>query len=505
MVNHRTCGLLMPVSSLPSDEGIGTLGRGTYKFLDYMAQSSQRIWQVLPLTPTNYGDSPYQSCSAGALNYYFIDLRLLRQQNLLTEEEIASADLGDDPRRVDYGKQFRNKIALLKLAYSRFNREAPSFRAFVEKGDYADFSLFMALKEKFGHAAWTDWDEPYRTYREDVAQRFLHEHESEVEFWQFTQFVCLQQWENVRAYAHARGISVMGDIPLYIAYDSVEMWKYGDEIFRVDKRRVPAAVAGCPPDAFSEAGQLWGNPVYDWERMRGDGYKWWNERIEANFRLFDILRIDHFRGFDRYYAVPYGAPDARVGTWEDGPKEALFAGKLAKKIVAEDLGVIDDGVRRLMRNVGYPGMKILEFAFDGDPRNEHKPSNCTENYVVYTGTHDNMPLRQYIEDLPGKDFCRFLVDLKAECNALGVRARLGDACDLTRTVIRLAYMSRADTVIIPMWDVLALGGDSRINLPATVSPKNWSWRFLRTDFNESAKKFLKTLALRSNRVYNMNK
>ncbi len=504
MTAERTCGLLVPVSSLPSEEGIGTLGRGAFAFLDFLAESAQHIWQVLPLNPTNYGDSPYQSCCANALNYYFIDLRLLREEGLLTEEELR-CDFGSNPLRVDYGKLFRNKIAVLKRAFSRFDVENPAFRAFVEEGEYADFALFMALKENFGHAAWTEWEEPYRTYHEEVASAFAREHASEIAFWQFTQFEFLRQWDAVLSYAHARGISVMGDIPLYIAYDSVEMWKYGSEIFRVDERRIPEAVAGCPPDAFSEDGQLWGNPVYNWAHMKEDGYRWWNRRIAANLRLFDILRIDHFRGFDRYYAVPYGAKNARLGSWEDGPKEALFADKLNLRIVAEDLGVIDDGVRRLMKNVGYPGMKIMEFAFDGNPENEHKPTNCTENFVVYTGTHDNMPLRQYIEDLSEKELAAFREDLAKECRALGVRKNCKDAPAMTRTVIRLAYACRANTVIIPLWDVLALGGDSRINLPSTVSPKNWSRRFLPTDFGKNAKKLLKTLAIRSNRVYNMNK
>ena len=504
MQEGRTCGLLMPISSLPSAEGIGTLGKEAYRFLDFMKESGQSVWQVLPLNPTNYGDSPYQSCSSNALNYYFIDLERLAEEKLLFKYEIKAADLGNHPRRVDYGKQFTNKIALLKKAFGRFKRTA-EFESFVKSGEYADFALFMALKEKFGHRAWTEWDEPYKTYDPAVAEAFGREAEEVILFWQFTQYEFLRQWRSLQDYAHALGIQIMGDIPLYLAYDSVEMWKYGDSIFRVDKNRTPAAVAGCPPDAFSEDGQLWGNPVYDWEGMKKDGFSWWNARIEKNLELFDILRIDHFRGFDRYYSIPYGAPNARIGEWVDGPKEALFADKLDLRIVAEDLGVIDDGVRRLMKFVGYPGMKIMEFAFDGSPRNEHKPSNCTENFVAYTGTHDNMPLRQFIDDLSEAERARFTKDLKSQGELLGVRVWTDSSRAMTRSVIRLAYASKANTVLIPVWDLLAMGGESRINLPSTVSPANWSWRFTRKDFSVSAKKFLKTLAIRWDRVYNMNK
>ncbi len=504
MEQKRVCGILMPISSLPSAEGIGTLGKETFAFLDFMRETGQSVWQVLPLNPTNYGDSPYQSCSSNALNYYFIDLELLAEQKLLTKKEIREADLKGDPRRVDYGKQFYHKIAILKKAFSRFRR-TEEFLKFVERGEYADFALFMALKEKFGHKAWIEWDEPYKTYDEEVVAAFQKEAAEEILFWHFTQYIFLEQWHAVQAYAHACGIQIMGDIPLYLAYDSVEMWKYGDKIFRVDEHRTPAAVAGCPPDAFSDDGQLWGNPVYDWEGMKKDGFSWWNARIEDNLKLFDILRIDHFRGFDRYYSIPYGAKNARIGEWVDGPKEALFKDKLNYNIVAEDLGVIDDGVRRLMKFVGYPGMKIMEFAFDGSPRNEHKPALCTENFVAYTGTHDNMPLRQYIDDLKDWERERFVGDLLSQGEQLGVRVYTSSSSAMTRSVIRLAYASRANTVLIPMWDLLAMGGESRINLPSTVSPANWSWRFVRRDFTKSVKKFLKTLAIRFGRVYNIDK
>ena len=499
MKKTRKFGLLMPISSLPSAEGIGTLGEDAYRFVDFLCAAGGSVWQVLPLNPTNYGDSPYQSCSSDALNYYFIDLFALVKDGLLKKNEIRLSELSDIPRRVNYGKQFTNKIALLRKAYSRFDG-GEEFKRFVEQGDYADFAVFMALKAKFEHASWTEWEEPYRTYDKAVADKFASENKSEVLFWQFTQFIFLKQWNALKGYANARGVSIMGDIPLYVAYDSVEVWNYGSKLFRMDENRNPAGVAGCPPDAFTEDGQLWGNPVYDWEKMAADGYGWWNRRIAGCLKLYDILRIDHFRGFDRYYEVPPDEQTARHGSWRDGPKEKLFEDKLDFKIVAEDLGVIDDGVRRLMRNVGYPGMKVLVFAFDGRYDNEHKPSNYTNNFVCYTGTHDNMPIRQYIDDLNEYERGVYTADLLRECAAFGITADLTNSETMCRTVIRLAFASVADTVIIPYWDVLAMGGEARMNLPSTVSDKNWSWRFVKEDFSEDSLNFLSDEAQNTDRV-----
>ena len=496
---NRNYGILMPVSALPSDEGIGTLGESAYAFIEYLKSAKAGVWQVLPLNPTNYGDSPYQSCSSNALNYYFIDLKTLVEEGLLTGSEFENADLRTVDRRVDYGKQFTQKVELLKKAYARFDG-GEEFEKFINEGEFSDFAVFMALKCKFNHRAWTEWGEEYRVYDEKKIDAFIRNSADEVRFWHFTQYKFLQQWNALKAYANENGISIMGDMPLYVAYDSVEVWKYGDRLFRMDGERKPYGVAGCPPDAFTEDGQLWGNPVYDWEKMRLDGYSWWNKRIADCFKLFDILRIDHFRGFDRYYEVAPGAPTAREGKWMDGPKEELFKDKLGYNIVAEDLGVIDDGVRRLMKNVGYPGMKVLIFAFDGSPNNEHKPSNYTENYVCYTGTHDNIPVRQYIEDLSEREREIYKKDLAKECEAVGFEADLTSAAAMCKSVVELAFLSRAGTVIIPLCDLLAFGGEARINLPSTVSDKNWSWRFIKEDFSEESLQFLREIAIKSNRI-----
>ncbi len=492
----------MPISSLPSGEGVGTLGKYAYNFADFLQQADAGIWQTLPLVPTNYGDSPYQSCSPSAVNYYFIDLQMLVGEGFLTQEEVAAADLVSCGGRVDYGKQFYNKIPLLRTAFGRFNVNDGEFVRFVNSGKYADFAVFMALKCKFGHRAWTEWEQPYRIYDEKIVRAFAAENAQEILFWQFTQFIFLKQWRALKGYANERGIKLMGDIPLYVAYDSVEMWKWGNALFKVDAGRNMSSVAGVPPDAFTDDGQLWGNPLYDWEKMKEDGYAWWNQRLKDAFSLFDILRIDHFRGFDRYYAVPFGEKTARNGVWEKGPAEALFEDKKDWSVVAEDLGVIDDGVVRMMKNLGFPGMKILEFAFDGNERNEHKPSNYTANYVCYTGTHDNMPLRQYIDDLSEEQLDTFISDVKKECALLDIPARTNSSQELTETVIKLAFASAAFAAVIPLSDVLALGKEARMNLPATVSCDNWSFRFGEGDFNSVLAKKLKALAEETRRNQN---
>lgn len=499
MAKGRNFGILLPVSSLPSGEGIGTLGTEAYNFVDFLSESGGKIWQVLPLNPTNYGDSPYQSCSSDALNYYFIDLQQLVCDGLLKKGEIVLEELSDSPLKVNYGKQFTQKIALLKKAFSRFDGGS-EFEDFVNRGEYSDFAVFMAIKQKFNHIAWTEWEQPFGVYDEDTVAKFIEENKTEYLFWQFTQFIFLKQWNALKSYANSKGVSIMGDIPLYVAYDSVEVWKYGEKLFKVNANRKLKCVAGCPPDGFTEDGQLWGNPVYNWEEMRNDGYAWWKARIEKCFKLFDVLRIDHFRGFDRYWEVPAGDSTARYGHWEDGPKEELFKDILGYKIVAEDLGVIDDGVRRLMKNVGYPGMKVLEFAFDGKADNEHKPSNHTENFVCYTGTHDNMPLKQYIDDLSEEQRAVFAEDVVKESGILNITAKTATSKELCRSVVELAFASKSDTAIVPVWDLLALGGEARINEPSTVSDKNWSRRFLKEDFSKELSGYLKKVSKRSKRA-----
>lgn len=489
MDKSRKAGILMPISALPAPYGIGTMGESAYRFVRWLKSAGMKIWQTLPLLPTNYGDSPYQSCDARALNPYFIDLELLRQDGLLEENEYTNVDWGCDERRVDYGKLFLYKANVLRCAFARFDRTAKAWTDFLKKGEYADFGVFMSLKCRFAHQPWTEWGE-YKVYNEEKVNAFVEENRDEVEFWQFTQYIFLKQWNALKAYAHEQEIEIMGDMPIYVAYDSVEMWKHGKELFLLDQEGNPELVAGVPPDAFSDDGQLWGNPIYDWAKMKENGYKWWKKRIDDALGYFDIVRIDHFRGFDRFYAIPNGEENAKKGEWMQGPSSELFRGREHCNIVAEDLGVIDDGVRKMMKETGYPGMKVIEFAFDGSPDNEHKPSNYTENFVAYTGTHDNQPLCAYIDELTGYYQEAFDKDLEKECEAADVVYEGETSAEKCLTVIRLLFSSRAFLAIVPMQDVLCSGKESRMNFPSTVSAENWSYRFRDSEFTDATAKWL---------------
>ena len=486
----------MPVSSLPSNERIGTLGKGAYAFVDWLSRAGIKIWQVLPLLPTGYGDSPYQSFAADALNPYFIDLESLEIDGLLESAEYAkyaTLENGESERRVDYGKLFTEKIPLLKLAFSRFNREEEAWKEFLATGKYADYALFMSLKVRFDYRSWEDWDELYKNAEITAIESHEKEHADEIAFWQFTQYIFLKQWNALLDYAHAQGIEIMGDMPIYVSYDSVETWKYRKELFALDSENNVALLAGVPPDAFSEEGQFWGNPIYDWEKHKQNGYAWWKERIRYNFSLFDIVRIDHFRAFDRYYAIPASAETAKEGEWVDGPKMELFEDMRSFAIVAEDLGIIDDGVRKLLKDTGYAGMKVFEFAFDNNPDNEYLPRLYEENCVAYTGTHDNEPLRAFLESMDGDTRKAFTLALERECleaDVAYIRESIEDEC---QSIIRLLFSSKANIVIIPMHDVLCMGEESRLNAPATVSSLNWTFRFTECDLKNRKAAWLKEM------------
>ncbi len=491
--NKRKAGILLPVSALPSPFGIGTLGQEAYDFIDWLEKSGMKIWQVLPLLPTGYGDSPYQSCASDALNYYFIDFRLLEQEGLLKKEEYESIVWGEDERRVDYGKQFACKIDVLRKAFARINENDEEWDAFIKADKYLDFAIFMALKRKFNYAPWKEWAEPYANYNRQAVEKFAKENIQEIRFWQFTQFIFLKQWQALKAYANKKRIEIMGDMPIYVSEDSVECWKYRKELFMLDEKGAPAFVAGVPPDDFSKDGQLWGNPVYDWKKHKQDGYAWWKKRIRYAFTLFDIVRIDHFRGFDRFFAIPIGAETAIDGEWLGGPGAKLFADLKDAKIVAEDLGIIDDGVRKMMKETGYPGMKVLLFSFDGDPECEHKPSNYTENIVAYTGTHDNDTFRGYVEKLTKEERQAFEEELEAECLTLDTPYITESIEEECQSAVALLFASKANTVIVPLQDVLAFGNEARMNAPSTLSQGNWSFRFVSEDFKRRKASWLKEL------------
>ena len=490
----------MPVSSLPSSQGIGTLGKGAYAFIDWLESAGMQVWQVLPLVPTGYGDSPYQSCASDALNHYFIDFELLNEDGLLEENEYAEIEWSEDERRVDYGKQFACKIHVLKQAFARFDRQDKAWRDFLKDGKYADYALFMTLKTQFSYAPWTDWAEPYKSCEGKGLEGYIAEHKEDIEFWQFTQYIFLKQWNALRDYAHKKGISIMGDMPIYVASDSVETWKYRRNLFLLDGEGNLALKAGVPPDAFSEDGQLWGNPIYDWEKMKEDGYAWWKARIDYNFKLYDIVRIDHFRAFDRYFAIPADAETAKEGEWVDGPKSDLFKDWGNLEIVAEDLGIIDDGVRKLLKDTGYPGMKVFVFAFDGNPDNDYLPSNITDgNCVAYTGTHDNDTLRSFIEGMDETERKAFEAELEKQCLQADVPYITETIEDECKTVVALLMSTKANTVLIPMHDVLCFGEEARLNAPSTVSGQNWTFRFLEKDFGRRKAAWLKALTEEYNR------
>ncbi len=493
----KTAGILMPVSSLPSPYGIGTLGKSAYRFVNFLRDAGCSLWQVLPLQPTSFGDSPYQTCSAGALNPYFIDLDFLIRDGLLTREEVTSVDWGEG--RVDYGKLYRFRIPLLKRAFARFDKSLPAWQEFRREGTYRDYALFSALKDAHGGAPFEEWGD-YADGNAEAVSAFAREHDEEVAFREFTQFLFLRQWRQLKAYANAHGVRIVGDMPFYVSRDSVEMWKYRRGLFVLDEAGRPAAQAGVPPDAFSSTGQLWGNPVYDFEAMKEDGYAWWKGRIRSALALYDIVRIDHFIGFVRYYSVPEGEKDARSGSWNRGPGKELFEGVGDAPIVAEDLGLITEEVRRGIDKIGFPGMKILQHAFDGNPYNEHKPSNYTERFFAYTGTHDNLTLYSRLSGMQGEERERMLSDLRSECGKVGVPFRGGSDRDLCRTALRLLYASPASAVLFPLQDALCLGEEGRINRPSEVSPLNWSFRFRQSDFSSSLKVRLRTLAAESGRL-----
>ncbi len=461
---HKS-GILMPVSALPSPYGIGSFGRPSYAFIDFLVKTGTKCWQILPLNPTAYGDSPYQSPAAFALNPYFIDLDLLGKSGLLYKEELTSAKYRSE--RVDYGRLFFERYPLLRKAFSRFEPDA-SYRAFCKRNSdwLDDYAFFMALKISNGYRSWIEWDDEYKYYSRAV--RHIDEYREEIDFWRFLQYQAESQWAAVRAYARKNGIKIIGDMPIYVAYDSVDVWS-DTEQFLLDDNLDPTRVAGCPPDGFAPDGQLWGNPIYNYDRMHIDGYKWWIKRARRSFRLYDIVRIDHFRGFAGYYSVPFGDATAKNGSWQKGPGEELFdAVRQAlpdAKIIAEDLGFITDDVRSLLEYCGFPGMKNLQFAFFDDDSEYLPRTYTTPNCVVYTATHDSDCTYSWCKELSGDVLDRF----NKECPAVKGVPR-------TYSVIRMALESVANLAVVPLQDWMLLpNAVGRMNTPS-VAEGNWSWR-----------------------------
>ncbi len=466
----RSSGILMHITSLPGAYGVGTMGKEAFAFVDFLKEAGQTMWQILPLTPTGYGDSPYQSCSTFAGNHYLIDLESLIDQGLLKKEEVEPIDWCWKDTKADFGRLYNNRLKVLRLAYNRFVDTTEEFAKFRAANDswLPDFVMFMALKGKYNGQPWYTWDEGVKMRRPMAMDRAWTELAQECMFYSFVQYLFYKQWNALHAYAKENGIAIIGDVPIYVPLDSVEVWS-NPEMFQLDETLTPKVIAGCPPDAFSADGQLWGNPIYDWDKMKGDGYAWWLRRLAAAGELYDIVRMDHFRGLEAYWSVPYGSTTAKAGHWVKGPDmafvEAVRNGLPELKMIAEDLGFLTQEVLDLRDNSGYPGMKVLEFAFDSREPSEYLPHTYTRNSVVYTGTHDNMTMRQWFETAPA-EAKEYAIEY------LGLTEKEG----LVRGTIRAAMASVSDMCIIQMPDWLDLGGFARMNFPGTLSDANWTWR-----------------------------
>lgn len=475
----RKSGILMHISSLPSPYGIGTLGAEARTFVDFLSESGQHVWQILPVSPTGFGDSPYQSFSAFAGNPYFIDLDMLAKEGLLERESYVNLSWGDDPVRVDYGLLYKTRYPVLRKAAERLlSKGSEAFSAFCAENAFwlEDYALFMALKDAHGGAAWTAWEPPLRFREEAALKRARASLAEDVTFYKALQFFFYSQWRALHQYAAKKAVSIIGDIPIYVAPDSVDVWA-NPELFQLDGDLCPIEVSGCPPDGFSADGQLWGNPLYDWGTHKATGYTWWIARLRHAFAVYDVLRVDHFRGFDAYYAIPYGEKTARNGRWRAGPGYSLFAAvKLAlgnKPIIAEDLGFLTDSVRKLLADCGYPGMKVLQFAFDSREESDYLPHNYSRNCVAYTGTHDNDTIIGWFQTAPRGD-----VDKAKDY----MRLREGESGP--RCMLQTLWGSVADLVIAQMQDLMELGSEGRMNTPGTAAG-DWQWRMRpKTDLSE---------------------
>lgn len=482
----REAGILLPIASLPGPYGIGCFSRHAYAFLDWLREAGQSYWQILPLGPTSFGDSPYQSFSTFAGNPYFIDLEALIQEGVLTREECDAAGFGDDRSAIDYEKLYFQRYPLLRLAYQRSDiSRDPDYQRFVAENSWwlSDYALFMAVKGRFNGAPWTEWAEDIRLRWGSALDWYRRELYFEIEFQQYMQFKFSQQWTALRQYAHSKGIRIIGDTPIYVAMDSADTWAH-PELFQLDEKNVPTAVAGCPPDGFSATGQLWGNPLYRWDYHRQTGYDWWMSRLDHCFRIYDVMRIDHFRGFDEYYSIPWGETTAVSGHWEKGPGLDFFRTMEARlgrhEVIAEDLGYVTDSVRQLVRDSGFPGMKVLEFAFDSrdsGSANDYLPHNYIENCVVYTGTHDNETVAGWLTSITAEEL-QMVRDYLCD--------RHTPDRELYRPFTALALGSVARLCVIPLQDYLGYDNACRINKPSTVGT-NWRWRVTAEELTGSLK------------------
>lgn len=490
----RASGILMHISSLPSPYGIGTFGKAAFDFVDFLHRTGQQYWQILPVGPTSYGDSPYQSFSTFAGNPYFIDLDLLREDGLLEKSEYAALRWCENEKYVDYKTIYEQRFQVLRKAFQRgFSRDKAAVDAFrSEKGWLEDYALFMALKDAQKGLPWLSWPDPLRTREPLALKRSRQELREDIDFWIYTQFLFFRQWDALKAYAKERRVSLIGDLPIYVAMDSADVWA-SPSLFSLGENLLPKLVAGVPPDYFSPDGQLWGNPIYDWDAHKKTGYAWWIARLEAAAALYDLVRIDHFRGFASYYAIPFGDKDAKRGRWVPGPGMAFFKALEASlgplNIIAEDLGSLTEDVNVLLEESGFPGMKVLQFAFDGNWDNPYLPHNHVKKCVVYTGTHDNDTLASWWNTALTRKQRRYAAEYLNLTNREGIHWG----------ILRAVWGSVADLAVAPIQDILGLDGRARMNKPSTVGD-NWRFRITGDMLTPALEKRLLRITMLYNRL-----
>lgn len=481
---NRGSGIIMHIASLPGKYGIGTFGKEAYEFGDFLKKAGQKYWQILPLGQTSYGDSPYQSFSAFAGNPYFIDFDMLEEDGMLNKDDYSNVNFGDDSETIDYRLIFVEKMKILRIAYENFKKNKPSdLEAFKKEESFwlDDYSLYMTIKSDFKLKSWQTWDDDIKLRKEESLEKYIKKFSDEIGYWNFLQYEFFRQWKSLKKYINDLGINIIGDIPIYVAEDSADVWSNPDA-FLLDKKTLkPLKVAGCPPDIFSETGQFWGNPIYDWDYIDKTGYKWWIDRIKQSLKIYDVLRIDHFKGFESYWSIPAGDKTAEFGEWVKGPEMKIFDAIKDElgdvNIIAEDLGTLTEDTIKLRNNTGFPGMKILEFAFDGESDNAFLPHNYEKNFIAYTGTHDNDTVRGWIEITGGKE------EIKNAEEYLALNEEEGYNWGFVRGI----WSSIADISIAQMQDFLNLGNDARINLPSTLGG-NWKWRAKEGVFTENLAK-----------------
>lgn len=495
----RKSGILLPIFSLPNDYGIGGFGKECYNFIDYLKSAGQSVWQVLPLVETGFGNSPYSSKCSYSFNPYFISLEHLKEDGLITDLELKAERVKN--KVIDYGELYQNRYKTLRKAFLRFNKNDLLFKSFLRKGAYNDYAIFSALKNVY-NCDFVNFPIEYKLRDEKALKKFVNANKEEYLFWQFLQFYAENEWIGVKEYAKCNGVKIIGDLPLYVAYDSVDVW-VNPNLFDLNSDFTPKKVAGVPPDYFCEDGQLWGNPVYNYDEHKLDDFSWWKNRVKKAFKIYDYLRIDHFRGLDRFYAVEHGSENAKVGEWISVPSVELFnqVKKVSKKdgIIAEDLGVIDDGVRELLKKTGYPGMKVLSFAFGGDKDNPYLPENIQENSVCYTGTHDNDTLKGLVLSLNKEQLENMKKGVKNSLKLLKLKGEVSTFSKLIDGVIKLGAYSKSNVFILPFADVIKADSSKRINEPGKLSDQNWAIRFSEKDFSLSSAKKLKDLTVSSGR------